>query len=828
MTPPSTLPATPPDEFQRTDAAMLKTSLLNHLRYTLAKDRFSATRRDYFQALAYSVRDRLIDQWLQTQERYYDLDVKRVYYLSIEFLLGRLLSDALINLNLEDAARAAVRDLGLDLEELCELEWDAGLGNGGLGRLAACLLDSMATLGVPGYGYGIRYDYGIFFQKIEHGYQVETPDNWLRYANPWEASRLEVPFPVHFYGRVHEYLDTAGKLQHEWLDTEPVMALPYDIPVPGYGNGTVNTLRLWAAKSSREFDLTYFNHGDYIRAVQDKDQTENISRVLYPREDVFGGQELRLKQEYFLVSASLRDILRRFKKAHENLRQLPAKVAIQLNDTHPTLAIPELMRILIDEEQLDWDTAWDITVNTFAYTNHTIMPEALEHWPVGLLGRVLPRHLQLIYEINRRFLDEVARRYPGDVDRFRRMSLIEEGEEKRVRMAHLALVGSHSVNGVSLMHTDILRHKVFRDFHELAPARFSNKTNGVTPRRWLRNANPGLAALISGQLGEAWVTNLSELEKLAPFADDPDFRKEWARVKRANKLRLARHIESEHNLPVNIDSLFDCQVKRIHEYKRQLLNLLHVIALYNRIKDRPHDDFVPRTVIFGGKAAPGYFTAKLIIKLIHAVADVVNRDPDVGDRLKVFFLSNYRVSLAELIIPAVDLSEQISTAGTEASGTSNMKFALNGALTIGTLDGASVEIREAVGEDQFFAFGLSAAQVEALRQKGYNPWDIYLSEPELQRVLDMLQNGPFDRQQPDLFKPLVDGLLSQGDPYLVLADFASYTACHERVSGAWCDPERWTRKAILTVARMGQFSSDRTIQAYSREIWGLDGLGKMR
>lgn len=824
MTQQTAFPIVLPAEENRTESAALKSSLLNHLRYTLAKDQFTATKRDYFHALAYSIRDRLVDQWLQTQQRYYNLDIKRVYYLSIEFLLGRLLSDALINLNLEDAARDAVHGLGFELDDLCELEWDAGLGNGGLGRLAACLLDSMATLGIPGYGYGIRYEYGIFFQKIENGYQVETPDNWLRYANPWEVDRLEVPFPVHFYGRVHEYQDGSGKRQYDWVDTVPVMALPYDVPVPGFRNGTVNTLRLWAAKSSREFDLAYFNHGDYIRAVQDKDQTENISRVLYPREDVFGGQELRLKQEFFLVSASLQDILRRFKKAYSNLRHLPAKVAIQLNDTHPALAIPELMRILVDEERIDWDSAWDITVSTFAYTNHTIMPEALEHWPVSLLGRVLPRHLQIIYEINGRFLDEVSRHDPADLDRIRRMSLIEEGgAEKRVRMAHLAIVGSHSVNGVSQLHTEILCGKVFRDFHELTPTRFSNKTNGVTPRRWLRKANAGLASLISRKIGDAWITNLSDLERLAAFADDDDFRHEWTLVKRENKLRLARYIESEHHLPVNIDSLFDCHVKRIHEYKRQILNLLHVITLYNRIKDRPHEDFTPRTVIFGGKAAPGYFAAKLIVKLIHAVADVINRDPEVGDRLKVFFLSNYRVTLAELIIPAADLSEQISTAGTEASGTSNMKFALNGALTIGTLDGASVEMRKAIGDDQFFAFGQTANEVESLRLKGYNPAEYCSSEPELRRALDMVHNGLFERQQPDLFTSLVEGVLSRGDPYFVLADFASYAACQQRVSAAWGDPEGWTQKAILTVARMGQFSSDRTIEEYSREIWGLNG-----
>ena len=537
----------------------------------------------------------------------------------------------------------------------------------------------MATLGLPGYGYGIRYEYGIFFQQIENGYQTETPDNWLRYANPWEVGRLEAPFPVHFYGRVQENQGADGRREFLWVDTELVMAVAYDVPVPGYGNGVVNTLRLWAAKSSREFDLAYFNHGDYVRAVEDKGRSEDISRVLYPREDVYGGRELRLKQEYFLVASSLRDILRRFTKDHSDLRELPRKAAIHLNETHPSLAIPELMRLLIDEERVDWDTAWCIAVATFAYTNHTIMPEALERWPVDLLDRVLPRHLQLIYEINQRFLKEVADRYPGDVDRLRRVSLIEEGDAKQVRMAHLAIVGSHAINGVSALHTDILRNKVFRDFHDLFPQRFSNKTNGVSQRRWLRTANADLSALISDCIGSGWISDLSELQKLIPLADDPSFRDQWAAVKRENKQRLARHIEEHSPFAVNLESLFDCQVKRIHEYKRQLLNLLRIVALYNRIKDDPQGDVVPRTVIFAGKAAPGYRTAKLIIKLIHAVADVVNHDRDVGDRLKVVFLKNYSVSLAELIIPAADLSEQISTAGTEASGTSNMKFALNGA-----------------------------------------------------------------------------------------------------------------------------------------------------
>ncbi len=821
MAVPTVEPALPVDEVLGQDVPSLKRSILDHLRYTLAKDQYTATPRDYYQALVLSVRDRLIDGWIRTQQHYYDADVKRVYYLSIEFLLGRLLSDSLINLRLDGVCRQALTGLGLDLDELAELEWDAGLGNGGLGRLAACFLDSMATLGLAGYGYGIRYEYGMFFQRIENGAQVEVPDNWLRYGNPWEIARPEYLFPVRFYGQVHEYVDHSGRLRHDWVHTELVMAMACDVPVPGYGNQVVNTLRLWTARASREFNLGYFNHGDYMHALQEKDQTENISRVLYPSDEVASGQELRLKQEYFLVSATLQDIVRRYRKDHDGFAAFPDKVAIQLNDTHPTLAIPELMRLLVDREGLGWDEAWSIAVKTFGYTNHTIMAEALERWPVHLLGRVLPRHLQIIYEINRRFLDDVARRYPGDVDRLRRLSVIEEGPEKRVRMANLAIVGSHAINGVSALHSDILKQRTFREFYELFPERFSNKTNGITPRRWLRKANPGLAGLITKAIGDGWVTDLDQLEKLVPLADDAEFRSAWARVKRDNKGRLAHVIEAEKGVRVATDSLFDCQVKRIHEYKRQLLNVLRVIARYNRIKDRPTDPVTPRTVIFGGKAAPGYFMAKRIIQLINDVARVVNHDPDVGDRLKVVFLPNYRVSQAEVIIPAADLSEQISTAGTEASGTSNMKFALNGALTIGTLDGANIEIREAVGDDNFFLFGLTTPEVERLRQSGYRPRDYFDSQPELRRALDQIRDGVFANGQAGLFQPIVDSLLDGGDRYLVLADFASYLACQERVALLYRDADAWTRKAILNVAHVGRFSSDRTIAQYAREIWGV-------
>jgi starch phosphorylase len=597
------------------------------------------------------------------------------------------------------------------------------------------------------------------------------------------------------------------------------MAMAYDVPIPGYGNGVVNTFRTWAAKSSREFDLDYFNHGDYVRAVEDKNRTENLSRVLYPKDDVFQGRELRLKQEYFLVSATLQDALRRYRKDHETFDAFPDKAAIQLNDTHPALAIAELMRILVDREGLGWDKAWEITVATFGYTNHTIMPEALERWPVGLLGQMLPRHLQIIFEINRRFLEGVGRRYPGDGDRLRRMSVIEEGPEKRVRMANLAIVGSHAVNGVSALHTELLKQKVFPDFYELFPERFSNKTNGITPRLWLRRANPDLSALISKAIGDRWVRDLSELEGLTPLAGDRGFRAEWLRVKRLNKDRLGGYVRNANHVTVSADSLFDCQVKRIHEYKRQLLNVLHVITLYNRLVDGRDSGFVPRTVLFAGKAAPGYFLAKLIIKLISSVADVVNRDAAVGDRLKVAFLANYRVSLAEKIVPAADLSEQISTAGTEASGTGNMKLALNGALTIGTLDGANIEIRDAVGDDNFFLFGLTASEVDDLRRAGYHPWDYYHRDPELQRALDLIRDGALSPGQRGLFHPILDALFVHGDVYFVLADYAAYVACQERVAALYRDPDAWARKSILNVARVGRFSSDRAIREYARDIW---------
>lgn len=800
------------------DEASIQKSLLQHLNFTLAKDKYTATKRDCYNALALSIRDHLIYRWMETQQAYYDQDVKRVYYLSLEYLIGQSLKNNLTNLDLYEVYEKALKELGYNLEELSVIEWDAGLGNGGLGRLAACFLDSMASLGYPGYGYGIRYEYGIFYQKIENGYQVETPDNWLRYGNVWEIGRPEYIFPIYYGGRVQQYIDRKGTLRSDWVDREEVVAMAFDTPVAGYGNRAVNTMRLWSARSSRGFDLNYFNHGDYIRAVEDRNRTENISRVLYPNDNIFEGKELRLKQEYFLVSASLQDILRRYKKAHTSLDNFTDKVAIQLNDTHPSLAIPELMHILVDKEEYSWEKAWEITTKTFGYTNHTILPEALEKWPVSMMEEILPRHLQIIYEINRRFLDNVALSYPGDVNRIREMSLIEEDGEKKVRMANLSIVGSHNVNGVSALHTELLQTTIFKDFNVFYPQKFINITNGITPRRWLKMCDQPLARLITEKIGPDWVTNLNELDKLTPFAEDPNFRTAWANVKKSNKERLAHAIRFSHELSVPLNSIFDCQIKRFHEYKRQLLNALYLISLYNKIKDNPKGSFVPRTVIFGGKSAPGYYMAKLIIKFINSLAEFINNDREIGDKLKVIFMANYRVTLAELIIPAADLSEQISTAGYEASGTSNMKFALNGALTIGTLDGANIEIKDAVGDDNIFIFGLNAREVLELR-KHYNPWDYYNSNPELKRIIDMVQSGYFSPDQPNLFRPITDSLLQGGDHYLLLADYAAYAACQEEVSKAYADQDNWVKKSILNVSKMGRFSSDRSIKEYASKIW---------
>ncbi|MGM0593586.1 MAG: glycogen/starch/alpha-glucan phosphorylase [Pseudomonadota bacterium] len=807
-------------DYEGMDEASIKHSLANRMIYTVGKDNYTATERDWFHAVAYMVRDRLTERWMETMRSYYRTDTKRVYYLSMEFLIGRTLLNSILNLGFFDEAKAVLQDLGFDIEEVSDLEFDAALGNGGLGRLAACFLDSLATLRLPGYGYGIRYEYGMFRQAIENGAQVEHPDNWLRYGNPWEFGRPEVLFPVRFFGRVVEYRGEDGRTRHHWVDGEEVMAMAYDTPIPGYDVDTVNNMRLWSAKASRDFDLKYFNEGNYTRAVEDKTHSENLSKVLYPNDVTEMGKELRLKQQYFFVSASLQDIIYRFKKQYEDFSLLPEKVAIQLNDTHPSIAIPELMRLLVDIHHIDWDRAWDLSRRTFAYTNHTLLPEALETWSVPLLERMLPRHLQLIYEINHHFLNEVIHRYPGDTERLARMSLIDEAGERHVRMAHLAIVGSHKVNGVAALHTELLRNQMFHDFNQFYPEKFINITNGITPRLWLNQSNPALTALISEQIGSGWMTHLERLRELLPLAEEPEFRARFREVKHQNKQRLADKIASRLGQHVNPDSLFDVQIKRIHEYKRQLLNVLHIVTRYNRLRDGRDGAEVPRTFIFSGKAAPGYRVAKQIIHLINDVADIINNDPMVGDRIKVVFIPNYDVTTATDIIPAADLSEQISTAGTEASGTGNMKLALNGALTIGTMDGANVEIHNEVGEENIFIFGHTVEQIDELRHGGYRPRDYYDQNEELRRVLDMIAGGFFSPSEADRYKPLVESLLHH-DQYMLLADYDAYIDAQNQVDTLYRDQEEWSRQAILNVFQLGHFSSDRTIREYANKIWNI-------
>ncbi|XP_056401964.1 glycogen phosphorylase, liver form isoform X1 [Hyla sarda] len=806
------------------NVAELKKGFNRHLHFTLVKDRNVSTTRDYYFALAHTVRDHLVGRWIRTQQYYYEKDPKRTYYLSLEFYMGRTLQNTMINLGLQNACDEAIYQLGLDIEELEEMEEDAGLGNGGLGRLAACFLDSMATLGLAAYGYGIRYEYGIFNQKIKDGWQVEEADDWLRHGNPWEKARPEYMLPVHFYGHVE-----STRTGPRWVDTQVVLAMPYDTPVPGYMNNTVNTMRLWSARAPNDFNLKDFNVGDYVEAVLDRNLAENISRVLYPNDNFFEGKELRLKQEYFVVAASLQDIIRRFKASRFGCRDtvrtafdtFPDKVAIQLNDTHPALGIPELMRIFLDIEKVPWDKAWEITKKTFAYTNHTVLPEALERWPVDLVERLLPRHLQIIYEINQRHLDRISAAYPGDVDRLRRMSLIEEDGGKRINMAHLCIVGSHAVNGVARIHSEIVKNQVFKDFSDLEPGKFQNKTNGITPRRWLLLCNPGLAELIAEKIGEDYVKDLSQLTKLNKFVDDNIFIRDISKVKEENKIKFIQYLEKEYKMKLNPSSMFDVHVKRIHEYKRQLLNCLHIITMYNRIKANPTKEFVPRTVIIGGKAAPGYYMAKLIIKMITAVGEIVNNDPMIGNKLKVIYLENYRVSLAEKVIPATDLSEQISTAGTEASGTGNMKFMLNGALTIGTMDGANVEMAEEAGEENLFIFGMRVEDVAEMDKKGYNAQEYYHRLPELKQAMDQIQNGFFSPSNPDQFKDLVD-MLFYHDRFKVFADYESYIKCQERVSALYKNPKEWTKVVIKNIAASGKFSSDRTIKEYAKDIWGVE------
>ncbi len=802
------------------DVEILRKSLSDHLTYSIAKDKYSATSRDKYDSLVLSVRDFLVERWIKTQQQYYDVDTKRVYYLSLEFLLGRLLNNYALNIGLSDEYRKAVSSIGIAYEDALEHEWDAGLGNGGLGRLAACFLDSLATLQYPAYGYGIRYEYGIFYQKIQDGFQLESPDNWLRYGNLWELPRPELIYTVNFYGKVDTITGVSGKLNTKWVGGDEVMAMAYDYPVPGFRNDTVNTLRLWAAKSTRDFNLEYFNSGDYIRAVEDKSHTESISKVLYPPDQYDVGKELRLKQQYFFVSATLKDIIRRYKKFHRTYNEFSSKTAVQLNDTHPSIAIAELMRILVDEEGLIWEDAWAIVTKTFSYTNHTVLPEALETWSEDLFGNLLPRHIQIIREIDRKFLIQVSDRFTDDPSCKERMAIITGDGKRNVNMARLAIVGSHAINGVSALHSEILKQSVFKDFHKIMPDKFQNVTNGITPRRWLLEANPLLSALITDAIGDGWIKNLVELEKLEPLADDSEFLKQFARIKEMNKNALSEYLYKAFWLSLSSEFFLDCQTKRFHEYKRQLLNALHVITLYNRIREGRIDRaFYPRTILFAGKAAPGYFICKLIIKLIHDIGARIDADPVVREKLCVVFVPNYEVSLAQRIMPAAELSEQISTAGYEASGTGNMKYTLNGALTIGTLDGANVEIREEVGEDNFFLFGLTTEELAALRTC-YNPRKYYEEGKELKQAIDQIHNGYFSPGMPTLYHPITHPLLDH-DTYFVLADYAAYIKCQEEVNKAYGDRDRWTKMAVLNVARSGKFSSDRAIREYAEKIWGI-------
>jgi starch phosphorylase len=804
------------------DSHSVQQSFLDHVRYSRGRNAETSTPHDRFLALALMVRDRLANRWLRTQRRYHEQDVKRAYYLSAEYLLGRTLGNNLIAINLLDTARSSLKEVGVDLDQLLEREPDPGLGNGGLGRLAACFLDSMATLDIPGFGYGIRYEFGIFTQDIVNGYQVERADEWLKFGNPWEIVRPEKAVEVRFFGQVEHYHAADGRQVNRWVDGKTVLGVPYDLPIAGYGTQTVNTLRLWQARASAEFDLRVFNDGDYEQSVVEKNASEVISKVLYPNDNFLAGKELRLKQQYFFVACSIADIVRRYLNRHSDFRQFPQKVAIQLNDTHPAIAVVELMRVLVDEKRLEWDEAWSITVQTFGYTNHTLLAEALERWPVSLLERLLPRHLQLIFEINHRFLRQVQIRYPFDGERLARLSIFEEGPEKYVRMTHLAVIGSHSVNGVAKLHTDLLRNEVLQEMAGIFPERFNNKTNGVSPRRWLLLCNPRLAKLITARIGKRWITELEQLRELENFVDDAEFLADFRAVKQANKDALAAHIRDLRWVNVDSRGLFDVQVKRLHEYKRQLLNAIQVVSLWIQARRSGGSEIHPRVFIFGGKAAPGYHNAKLIIRLINGIAEVVNTEAHLTG-IQVVFLPDYRVSLAERIMPASDLSEQISTAGKEASGTGNMKFALNGALTVGTLDGANIEIHEAVGAENFFLFGLTSAQVAALRRQGYRPRDYYESDPELREALDLIRSGFFAPEDRHIFEPLVETLLSE-DAYFCLADFASYARARGEATRQYLDREGWARKSLLNVARTGRFSSDRTIREYAREIWSVSSV----
>jgi starch phosphorylase len=815
-------------------AAGIAQDLRHYFSRMLGRDHLEQADYYAYTALALALRDRLMERWKQTQHTYEVQDCRRVFYLSLEFLMGRALGNAMLNLDAEDATKGALQSLALTLEDLAEREHDAGLGNGGLGRLAACFLDSCATLQLPVKGYGLRYDYGMFRQKIEHGQQVEEPDHWLANGNPWEIERPELAVRVKFGGHTGYVRDACGHMRVEWRFTRDVLAVPYDVPVPGYRNGTVNTLRLWHATATEEFDLGEFNAGSYAEAVAAKNDAEHITMVLYPNDASENGKELRLRQQYFLASASLQDVLRSWERRHgKDFEQFAEKNFFQLNDTHPTCVVPELMRLLMDEHGMGWDAAWKITTQTVAYTNHTLLPEALERWQVAMFSRLLPRLWEIIREINARFMVEVAWHWPGDAQRWRRMSIIEEGHDPHIRMAYMAVIAAASVNGVAGLHSRLLQQHLFHDFYEMWPEKFNNKTNGVTSRRWLVSSNPQLSDLISRTLNPGWISNLvkgtsksdwitdmSRLKALLPHADDANFRRQWRAIKQANKMRLAQRVSADCGVDFDTEALFDVQVKRIHEYKRQLLNVLHVIHLYARIKDGDTSDWTPRCVLIGGKAAPGYMMAKRIIRLVNSVADVVNRDPATKGLLQVAFLPNYRVSAMEVICAGADLSEQISTAGKEASGTGNMKFMMNGALTIGTLDGANIEIQEEAGADNFFLFGLTADEVEAARGN-YDPGAIIEANDDLRRVMRFLESGNFNLEEPGIFDPIIGSIRSAHDPWLTAADFDSFVAAQRRVAIAYRDPERWTRMSIANTAMSGHFASDRTILEYNRDIWHL-------
>jgi starch phosphorylase len=800
----------------------LETAIVNQLTFTFARDTTTATQRDWWLASSKAALSVVIKRMIETMARYYDTNAKRVYYLSLEFLMGRLFSNTLHSAGIYEEMQQALREMGLDPSVLRDEEYDMGLGNGGLGRLAACFLDSLATLDLPAVGYGIHYQYGLFKQEFRNGYQVELPDAWMNYGTPWEIVRPEHTMEIEIYGHVENVFDDRGNYVPKWTGTKKLLGVPYDIPVPGFGTKTVNYLRLWESRASTEFDFAAFNRGGYDEAVAEKNKSETISKVLYPNDSTELGKELRLVQQYFFVACSLKDIIRRFLQKNTDWHTFPDKVAVQLNDTHPAIAVAELQRLLHDVHGLPWDEAWSIVTRTFAYTNHTLLPEALEKWSVGLFQKVVPRHLQIIFEINKHFLEKVEAQWPGDVAKKRALSLIEEGPVQMVRMAHLAVVGSHSVNGVAALHTALLKKDLFPEFDELYPGKFNNKTNGITPRRWLLSCNPGLSHLITSKIGGGWERDLDKLRALEAYADDPQFQHDFMAVKRANKERLARIIQDQCGISVSPDALFDVQIKRLHEYKRQHLNLLHILALYRRLLQNPDLDITPRVFVFAAKAAPGYEMAKCIIKAINAVGSMINADTRINDRLKVAFLPNYRVSLAQRIVPAADLSEQISTAGKEASGTGNMKLSLNGALTIGTLDGANVEIREEVGDENIFIFGLTVEEVTALVKKGYKPAEIYQANEELRAIVDWVGSNYFTPTEPPGVLSMLRDNLIHHDPFLVLADFESYSECQKKVDAAFRDKARWAKMAILNTARMGKFSSDRTIAEYARDIWKVE------